>query len=178
MVRLKSRYVLFEILYPPAELKDEDFRRMEDVMMGYHRRTANYNDINSRAIIGEIRRVLQYNFGDLGSGKLNSLLHLKYFSNSTSTGIIRCHREDLSLLLITLALVNRIGDTDGIIINTVKVSGTIKKLEQFAIKRNNTFINALRRFQMKAKSLNDLDAQANIYQQELNHIELDDDDNE
>lgn len=177
MVRLKSRYVLFEILYPPTGLGDDDFKRMDDVMMGYHRSTVNYNEVNSRSIIGEIRRVVQYNFGDLGSGKLNSLLHLKYFSNATSTGIIRCHREDLNLLLITLALINKIGDTNGIIINTVKVSGTIKKLEQFAIKRNTAFINALKRYQIKAKTLSTLDEQANIYQQELHHLELDHDDN-
>lgn len=167
---------MFEILYPPASLQRDDFGKMDNMMMGYHRSSVNYNDLNSKTIINEIRRVLQYNFGDLGSGKLNSLLHLKYFSNATSTGIIRCHREDLNLLLITLTLVNKIGDTTGIIVNTVKVSGTIKKLEQFAIKRNTKFINTLKRYQIQAKTLNDLGEQANIYQQELKQLELDDDD--
>lgn len=37
MVRLKSRYVLFEIIYPPESMAEAELDRMDDVMMGFHK---------------------------------------------------------------------------------------------------------------------------------------------
>ncbi|CCH61243.1 hypothetical protein TBLA_0E01890 [Henningerozyma blattae CBS 6284] len=138
MVRLKSRYILFEILTPTdiQDLKEYDslsLRQLTPV------------EINSRILLNEIRRSLQVNFGDYGSAKVNSLIHIKYFSNMTSTGIIRCLREDVDLVVSAMALVKNINGLgvstnsillNDIIINPVKISGTIKKIEQYAIKRN------------------------------------------
>lgn len=177
MVRLKSRYVLFEIIYPPESIAEAELDRMDDVMMGFHKSTRNYHEINSKTILQEIRRVVQYNFGDLGSGQLTSLLHLKYFSNATSTGILRCHREDLNILLTTLALVNKIGDYEGIILNPVKVSGTIKKLEQYAIRRNHNFINALKRFELNKMKISEMNMESSTFENEIRDIPMDSEDN-
>ncbi|EDO15101.1 hypothetical protein Kpol_1071p8 [Vanderwaltozyma polyspora DSM 70294] len=149
MVRLKSRYILFEILYPNS---DENGKMIEsksslrkDILLRQHR--VSPPEISIKTIIQEIRRSLQLNFGDYGSGKVSSLLQSKYFSNMTSTGIIRCHREDCDTLIMALFFINKIGDIDNLIINPVKVSGTIKKIEEYSIRRNKKLANIMDRDQ-------------------------------
>ncbi|CAI4055634.1 hypothetical protein SUVZ_01G0330 [Saccharomyces uvarum] len=142
MVRLKSRYILFEILYPPTDADVEESASKGDILLSHHR--ASPAEISIKAIIQEIRRSLSLNLGDYGSAKCSSLLQLKYFSNRTSTGIIRCHREDCDLVIMALMLMSKIGDVGGLIVNPVKVSGTIKKIEQFAIRRNSKILNLIK----------------------------------
>ncbi|CAI1792028.1 hypothetical protein SEUBUCD646_0A00440 [Saccharomyces eubayanus] len=142
MVRLKSRYILFEILYPPADISVEESLSKGDILLSHHR--ASPAEVSIKAIIQEIRRSLSLNLGDYGSAKCSSLLQLKYFSNRTSTGIIRCHREDCDLVIMALMLMSKIGDVGGLIVNPVKVSGTIKKIEQFAIRRNSKILNLIK----------------------------------
>ncbi|SCW01387.1 LAFE_0D11452g1_1 [Lachancea fermentati] len=146
MVRLKSRYILFEILYPspdPRFSEDDSEPTVKDIMLQHHKTSP--ANLTTKSIVQELRKTLQYNFGDYGSGKATSLLQIKYFSNRTSTGIIRCSREDYELVVTALTLMNRIGDFDGIIINPVKISGTIKKIEQYAIRRNTKLLRILNR---------------------------------
>lgn len=147
MVRLKTRYILFEVLYPceAPEAKESDESRAlnTDILLRHHR--VSPSQISSKTISQEIRRSLQTNFGDYGLGKAGSMLQIKYFSNRTSTGIIRCHREDTDLVIMALCLTNRIGDVDSLILNPVKVSGTIKKVEQYAIRRSHRFLTAVQR---------------------------------
>ncbi|QID83185.1 RNA-binding protein pop5 [Saccharomyces pastorianus] len=142
MVRLKSRYILFEILYPPTDISVEESLSKGDILLSHHR--ASPAEVSIKAIIQEIRRSLSLNLGDYGSAKCSSLLQLKYFSNRTSTGIIRCHREDCDLVIMALMLMSKIGDVGGLIVNPVKVSGTIKKIEQFAIRRNSKILNLIK----------------------------------
>lgn len=137
MVRLKTRYILFEILYPCDYSTIEDSGSTNalntNILLRHHRISP--PQISSKAIAQELRRSLQVNFGDYGLGKAGSLLQIKYFSNRTSTGIIRCHREDSDLVIMALSLTSKIGETNSVIINPVKVSGTIKKVEQYTIRR-------------------------------------------
>ena len=153
MVRLKSRYILFEILYPPTDISVEESLSKGDILLSHHR--ASPAEVSIKAIIQEIRRSLSLNLGDYGSAKCNSLLQLKYFSNKTSTGIIRCHREDCDLVIMALMLMSKIGDVDGLIVNPVKVSGTIKKIEQFAMRRNSKILNIIKCSQSSHLSDND-----------------------
>ncbi|KAG0668058.1 hypothetical protein C6P45_005109 [Maudiozyma exigua] len=142
MVRLKSRYVLFEITYPSQTLTNNDCK--QNLLLLKHKSSP--KQINSKIIMQEIRRSLQLYLGDYGYGKVNSLLQLKYFSNNTSTGILRCHREDIDLLLTALFYINKLGDNTNnnyigkLVINPIKISGTIKKMEQFIIKRNDRLL--------------------------------------
>lgn len=143
MVRLKSRYILFEILYPnsrdPVDQNQQlDASLKRDILIRHHQ--ASPSDITIKTIIQEIRRSLKLNFGDYGSGKAGSLLQVKYFSNMTSTGIIRCHREDCDLVTNALVLMNKISNTENIIFNPVKISGTIKKIEEYAIRRSKKLV--------------------------------------
>lgn len=45
---------------------------------------------------------------------------------------------------MALMLMSKIGDVGGLIVNPVKVSGTIKKIEQFAIRRNSKILNLIK----------------------------------
>ncbi|GCE97529.1 hypothetical protein ZYGM_003173 [Zygosaccharomyces mellis] len=147
MVRLKTRYILFEILYPcdTVEAKQSNELRSLNtgILLRHHRISP--SQISAKTISQELRRSLQINFGDYGLGKAGSLLQIKYFSNRTSTGIIRCHREDTDLVLMALCLTNKIGEVGSLILNAVKVSGTIKKVEQYAIRRSQRFLAAIQR---------------------------------
>lgn len=151
MVRLKSRYLLFEVILAPHinEVEDENEKFLKhNILLSHHRPCP--KEISIKTLMQEIRHSLQTNFGDQGNGKATSLLQMKYFSNNTGTGIIRCHREDIDILVSALTLINKIGDIEDIIINPVKVSGTIKKIEQYSIRRSNKLISLLNK--SKAKS--------------------------
>ncbi|SCU82135.1 LAFA_0C09252g1_1 [Lachancea sp. 'fantastica'] len=142
MVRLKSRYILFELLYPTASQESTSTEcSRKEILLRHHRTSA--AQISTKTIIQELRKVLQYNFGDYGAGKVNSLLQMKYFSNRTSTGIIRCSREDYELVVVALTLMNKIEGIEDIIVNPVKVSGTIKRIEQHAIRRSERLLTVI-----------------------------------
>ncbi|AET39848.1 RNA-binding protein POP5 Ecym_5058 [Eremothecium cymbalariae DBVPG len=138
MVRLKSRYILFEILYPPIHSNNKyenlGFTSVDDVLLHYHQMSS--PTITYKSISQELRRVLQVNFGGYGVARATNILQVKYFSNKTSTGILRCSREDYELVIIALTFMTKLGNVENIIVNPVKISGTIKKIEQFAIRRN------------------------------------------
>ncbi|CCK70233.1 RNA-binding protein POP5 KNAG_0D04940 [Huiozyma naganishii CBS 8797] len=142
MVRLKSRYVLFEIVSPVAVCGDGTASAVLS-------RGPCSARVTAKTILQEIRRSLQVNFGDYGAGKVGSLLQVKYFSNNTATGILRCHREDVDLLLGALFFMSNVGESPeehrGLIVNPVKVSGTIKKVEQFAVRRGQKLVALTRR---------------------------------
>lgn len=59
-------------------------------------------------------------------------LSVKYFSNKTSTGIIRCGRAAAQTVVAALTLIDRIENTR-LTIRCTRVSGTIKKCENYAI---------------------------------------------
>lgn len=136
MVRLKSRYILFEVLYPLVSDSSEaaTYTSKKDILVQHHK--VSPIAVNPKTLLQELRRVIQINFGDYGLGKASSLLQIKYFSNRTSTGIIRCGHEDHQYVLMALALMSEIDAVHNIIVNPIKISGTIKKIEQYAIGRN------------------------------------------
>lgn len=169
MVRLKSRYILFEVLYPAAEINSHN---CDDLILINHKSSP--VEISIKEIIHEIRRSLQQNFGDYGYGKVNSLLQIKYFSNNTSTGIIRCHREDADLLILSLFYINKIGNINNITINPIKISGTIKKIEQYSIRRSNKLLSLIKKYD----KLNKSDNVFNFFKDDFNNIEIDENDND
>lgn len=165
MVRLKTRYILFEVILSPHIInidENEDYINTthftkHNILLSHHRPCP--KEISNKTLLQEIRHSLQFNFGDYGSGKVGSLLQLKYFSNNTGTGIIRCHREDVDTLVAVLTLINKIGEINDVIINPVKVSGTIKKIEQYSIRRSSKLISLLNKSRkqqkLKANLIND-----------------------
>lgn len=64
---------------------------------------------------------------------------MKYLSNATSTCILQCSREHYRLVWAALTMLDRVPTKHGFgkpcIFRVVRVSGTIKKVEQEAVRR-------------------------------------------
>lgn len=142
MVRLKHRYILFDVVYPPSSNpQTSDQRRKfvsfsrspKDCLLQLH--APSPPSITGRNIVSLLKRVIEDHFGELASGTIGLLIIVKYFSNRTSTGIIRCNRTDFQKVIAALALVNKI-ETADVVMRCVHASGTIKKCEQFSIMRS------------------------------------------
>lgn len=73
---------------------------------------------------------------------------MKYFSPTTSTGILRCPREHHRLVWTALTFIKEILGKP-VVIRVVRVSGTIKKAEQEGIRRAKDEIRLVRRLEME-----------------------------
>ncbi|CAB52882.1 Ribonuclease P/MRP protein subunit POP5 [Schizosaccharomyces pombe] len=128
MVRFKSRYLLFEVLYPEAK----EFFDYPTIPSD--------SSITTSSLSKIIRTMVAENFGDVGIGKVASSLTVKYFSPNTSTGILRVSRQHFRLAWAALVLIRELYGKP-VIIRVVRVSGTIKKAELAAIERNKSEIH-------------------------------------
>ncbi|KAI5953631.1 POP5 [Candida jiufengensis] len=136
MVRIKHRYILFEILYPPtpknaSQQELEEYIESEtNVLLTLHKSSP--QNINYKTILHAIRKSLHEHYGDVGSGSAGMLMTIKYFSNKTSTGIIRCGRSQFETIIGAMSMINCIDGVD-LVMSCIHVSGTIKKCEEFSI---------------------------------------------
>lgn len=143
MVRLKSRYILFEIIYPDGldKLPSRSYGQTHaSLSAGIQLRQPSVKALDSRKIVKIIRDSIQANFGDYGAGATGSTLVVKYFSPTTSTGIVRVSRDHVRIVWAALSYVTQVMNRNAII-QVVRVSGTIKKCEQAAIARNKKILN-------------------------------------
>lgn len=161
MVRLKHRYILFDILYPPlTEPRTNDQREKfalfsltpKETTLRLH--AASPASINQRSLASLLKRVVEDHFGDFGSGTVGLLIIVKYFSNKTSTGIIRCSRNNFQQVVAALGLVTKV-DTQDVVMRCVHVSGTIRKCEQFSIRRNRQLMLEIGRNDEMARGLDE-----------------------
>lgn len=76
-------------------------------------------------------------FGDYGAGAVERSLMVKYLSHATSTVILRCSRAHYRLVWAALTFMNRVPVKNGkpCTFRVVRVSGTIRKVEEEAIRR-------------------------------------------
>lgn len=140
MVRLKTRYLLFEILYPD-ELDERDLCGSK-AQNKVNLRQPTENKVDGRFMTRLIRDAVLEQFGEYGAGVVASTIAVKYFSQRTSTGIVRVTRPHFRMIWSTLSDIRELNGRNCII--TVKrVSGTIKKCELFAISRNDSAIDEL-----------------------------------
>ncbi|EGW31516.1 uncharacterized protein SPAPADRAFT_140191 [Spathaspora passalidarum NRRL Y-27907] len=170
MVRVKQRYILFEILYPPAydpKHSDEDFTNFSsserNALLSLHQTSS--SDINQKSITNAIRKSLQIHYGDFGGGSAGMLMTVKYFSNKTSTGIVRCGRGHFELIVGALALITRIEGYD-VIIRCTHVSGTIKKCEEYSIQKSKQLMHLM------SQNGSDLTS----WMSDVNHMDINEDD--
>jgi RNase P/RNase MRP subunit POP5 len=106
MVKFKSRYVLLETLF-----EDEKIRSIDP---------AKYAFI--------FKKQVESMFGNVGAGKLNKNLQVKYVNNVTNLMTVRVGKEFVKLLLTVLSLMNEV-EGDRVKMHVIAVSGTIKKIE-------------------------------------------------
>lgn len=121
MVRLKSRWLLFEILYP-SESSNVTF-------------SAASQNVTSKLLLDTLRQQIAYNFGDQGSGLVASSLAIRYFSAATSTGIVRIGRDHYRMAWAALTFIRDIAGRE-CVISVRRVSGTIKNAEKEILRRD------------------------------------------
>lgn len=136
MVRLKHRYLLFNILYP-TQIKGSTAQK--DVSINSHAPTPDY--IDAGRFVGHLRNEINVLFGDFGLGASLSSLKVIYFSTATSTVILRVPRAHYRLVWAALTHMTELPGSrrgergKGCVIRVVRVSGTIRKTEEELIRR-------------------------------------------
>jgi ribonuclease P/MRP protein subunit POP5 len=133
MVRLKSRYLLFEIIYPDGldAIKEPLPKTKSSISI----RPSTELSVDARKLTTLLKDAIELNFGDYGLGAVSGTLAVKYFSQLTSKGIVRVARQHFRLVWAALTYINKVG-TKNAIIRVIRVSGTIKKCEIAAIQTN------------------------------------------
>ncbi|KAJ2579744.1 RNA-binding protein pop5 [Coemansia sp. RSA 1836] len=134
MVRLKNRYICFE-LQPQAQIDGTD--SLERASSGRRPNEA----LSARSIHALVREQIKLNFGDSGAGLVLSGLQVKYFSPQTSMGILRVPRDHYQMVSAALALMTQ-ASKRSCTIRIRHVSGTIKKCQRAAIRTDRELIVA------------------------------------
>lgn len=101
--------------------------------------------VDLKVIVQAIRRAIQDQYGEYGAGMAGTSIVMKYFSNKTSTGIIRCGRLTVNYVVAAMALISKLGAQD-VIVRCSHISGTIRKCEDYSIKRNRELMTSLKQF--------------------------------
>ena len=121
MVRLKHRWLLFEILYP-NESSTIPFSAVSQ-------------NVTPKLLTDALHQQVSYNFGDHGSGLLSSSLSIRYFSAATSTGIVRVSRDHYRMAWAALTFIRDLVGRE-CVVTVRRVSGTVKKVEEEILRRD------------------------------------------
>ncbi|CDK27202.1 unnamed protein product [Kuraishia capsulata CBS 1993] len=135
MVRIKNRYVVFNVIYPideTAESLEAALKTKSGSLSLIHQPPA--IAITPKVVVQAIRQSLQTNFGDYGNGVGGGVLTVKYFSEKSSLGIIKVSRESTRLVCAAIMLITRL-QASPVTIRVLRVSGSVKKAEEMLIKR-------------------------------------------
>ncbi|KJF60432.1 ribonuclease P/MRP protein subunit POP5 [Coccidioides immitis RS] len=170
MVRLKHRYLLVNILYPPTSSSAVPGAKSRalgkdapDTQFHLQVCRPTPDCLTAQLLARMIRETVSDMFGDWGMGRLGGAgagsVSVKYLSPATSTAIIRCPRASYRLVWAALTYMSRLPEPKekrpGIgksafprdssfksqkqqldcVFRVVRVSGTMKKAEQEAIRR-------------------------------------------
>ncbi|KAF4336606.1 rpp14 family [Fusarium beomiforme] len=108
MVRIKERYLLVNIIYPPDPAKATKSNLPDFVL--HHQPTI--EKLTAGALIKGIKAEVASLYGDYGSGSLMSC-SVKYLSLATSTFILRCSRAHYQMLWSALTVMDHVPVKDG-----------------------------------------------------------------
>ncbi|GAB7346764.1 hypothetical protein MBLNU459_g1867t1 [Dothideomycetes sp. NU459] len=138
MVRLKHRYLLINILYPePATSSSTGPRPATDApdVVQFHQPTS--DKLTPQLLVRMLREGVAELFGDYGAAMIASSLVVKYLSPATSTAIVRVSRSHYRLVWTALTFVTKLPRPieQRCVVQVVRVSGTIRKAEEEAIRR-------------------------------------------
>ncbi|KAK5165257.1 RNA-binding protein pop5 [Saxophila tyrrhenica] len=178
MVRVKHRYLLVNILYPDDNTSSgaTTSKGQKDVpyAVQFHKPTS--DRVDTRMFMQMIRNGVADLFGDYGSGMTAASLQVKYFSPATSTAIIRVARDHYRLVWAALTFTTQLPKpvNQPCSIQVVRVSGTIKKAEEEAIRRAQASIRRAQRSD-SSKPLNSASGAPATPGEMLDSMGLDDD---
>ena len=138
MVRIKHRYLLFNVLYPetaPAANVKAD----EPPYLAFHAPSPAH--LNGGLLLNALRASIVAHFGDVGLGLASASLRVVYFSPTTSTAIVRCPRQHFRLVWAALTYMTEVPGSRGspskrCVVHVVRVSGTIRKSEEELMRRS------------------------------------------
>lgn len=138
MVRIKHRYLLFNILYPATEPR-RDVKSSDPPYLAFHPPSPPH--LTAGLLIGALRSSIALHFGDVGVGLTSPSLKIVYFSPATSTVIVRCPRQHFRLIWAALTYMTTIpgsrrGETIPCVLQVSRVSGTIRKSEEELMRRS------------------------------------------
>ncbi|PWY91719.1 hypothetical protein BO94DRAFT_533173, partial [Aspergillus sclerotioniger CBS 115572] len=168
MVRLKHRYLLLDILYPdpstwPATSAKNALKSLSksqsqsQSQLQIHSPTS--DALTPSLLAKMVREEVAELFGDYGVGRLGGagagVVSVKYLSPATSTAIIRCPRASFRLVWTALTCMSEVpGITENgsrrptssrsCVFRVIRVSGTMRKAEEEAIRRARREIVRLR----------------------------------
>ncbi|KAE8356342.1 Rpp14/Pop5 family-domain-containing protein [Aspergillus coremiiformis] len=164
MVRVKHRYLLLDILYPdpsswPSSTAPKKAPLQTQSQLRIHSPTS--NALTPSLLAKTVREGVADLFGDWGVGRLGGVgaggVSVKYLSPATSTAIIRCPRASYRLVWMALTYMSCVPEIEGsrskwsdvamtrpCVFRVVRVSGTMRKAEEEAIRRARREIVRLR----------------------------------
>lgn len=154
MVRIKHRYLLLNILYPAASPQQIKKEKEKDVPWTVSFRRPSPDRLNPQLLARMIREGVAELFGDYGAGMVAGSLQgtcevlplgilsflmrfaVKYLSSATSTAIVRVSRARYRLVWAALSFITQLpgGKAEKCVVQVVRVSGTIKKVEEEAVR--------------------------------------------
>jgi ribonuclease P/MRP protein subunit POP5 len=150
MVRIKHRYLLFNILYPspspPANSTTTGTQTTSPPAYILFSRPSP-SHLSAPLLSTLVRHELHTLFGDHGLSVTQAALRVVYFSPATSTGILRVPRAHFRMVWAALAFITAIpaererggrgtrGAERQCVIRVVRVSGTIRKSEEELLRR-------------------------------------------
>ncbi|QGA14387.1 hypothetical protein EYB26_002040 [Talaromyces marneffei] len=167
MVRIKHRYLLIDILHPePSQIhkRGPSSSSSSSIPAHLYFHPPTPDSLTSSVLARLLRETISELFGDYGIGKLGGAssgnLIVKYLSPATSTAIIRCPRAAYRLVWAALTYLNAIpvppttsarkSETTmrNAVFRVVRVSGTMRKAEEEAIRRARREIGRTKRENM------------------------------
>ncbi|KAK3390982.1 Rpp14/Pop5 family-domain-containing protein [Podospora didyma] len=156
MVRLKDRYLLVNIVYSDVPAGQQPKAPASDLLV-YNQPTT--SELRPQHLLKALRSEVASLFGDCGSGAIDRSLQVKYLSTATSTFILRISRAHYRLVWAALSFLHQVPVKNGrpCIFRVVRVSGTIRKVEEECVRRAKLMILAAKR-EMSGKSSDALGA--------------------
>ncbi|MCJ1394415.1 hypothetical protein MMC18_007293 [Xylographa bjoerkii] len=163
MVRIKHRYLLVHILSPNTSPPPSDppTKACPPLPRIVQFRQPTPNELTPQLLLRAIREQVALLYGDYGAGVTAAGLNIKYLSPATSTFILRCPRAHYQLVWASLTYMTHLPvlkATNGksfdkaqgtgprpCVMRVVRVSGTIRKAEEEAVRRARADILRARR---------------------------------
>ena len=138
MVRIKHRYLLIHILSPESD----DIRTPKStgsIPDGVQFHAPSPDSLTPQLLSRLIREQVSLLYGDYGLGLVSSSLKILYLSPATSTAIVRVARDHYRLVWAALAFITQVPNAGKApkqcVMRVVRVSGTVRKAEEEAIRR-------------------------------------------
>ncbi|CAK7200267.1 RNA-binding protein pop5 [Sporothrix eucalyptigena] len=154
MVRVKERYLLVNILYPRDSStpdKGSDGKEIPDFVAF---RRATQSELTPQLLVRGIKAEAQALFGDCGAGAVERTMSVRYFSRPTSTFIVRIPREHVRYVWTALTFMRNVPVRGGrpCIFRVTRVGGTIRKVEEDAIRQARALILATKQYMAGSKT--------------------------